>query len=58
MCVKLPPGNLNTGPYPSHSTNTYTCEVIIAPKEYGGDNYITISINIFIQLINWFLTFS
>ena len=58
MCVKFPFEDLNTGPHLSHSTNTYTCEVIIAPRECGGDNYIIISINIFIQLINWFLTFS
>ena len=58
MCVKFPLGDLNTGPCPPHSTNTYICEVIITPRDCSGDNYITISINIFIQLINWFLTFS
>ena len=52
MCVKLSPRDLNTGHYPSHSIITYTCEVIITPRECGGNNYITISINIFIQLIN------
>ena len=29
MCVKLPHGDLNLSPYPTHPTNTYTC----APKE-------------------------
>ena len=36
MCVKLPPGNLNSGPCPPHPTSTYTCRVIIAPKVCGG----------------------
>ena len=39
MCVKLPPGDLNSSPYPSHPTSTYTypistytCGVTIAQK--------------------------
>ena len=36
MCVKLPPRDLNPDPYPSHSTSTYTCEVIIAPRVCNG----------------------
>ena len=36
MCVKLSPGDLNLGPCPPHSTSTYTCGVIIAPKVCGG----------------------
>ena len=37
MCVKLHFGDLNPGPYPPHSTSTYTCGVIIAPKVCGGE---------------------
>ena len=36
MCVKLPPGDLNLGPYPPHPTSTYTCGVTIAPRVCGG----------------------
>ena len=36
MCVKLLLGDLNSDPYPPHSTSTYTCGVIIAPKVCGG----------------------
>ena len=36
MCVKLPPGDLNPDPCPSHLTNTYTCGVTIAPRVCGG----------------------
>ena len=32
MCVKLPPGDLNPGPYPSHPINTYTCGMTIASR--------------------------
>ena len=39
MCVKLPPGDLNLGPYSPHSTNTYTCGVTITLRMYGGSNY-------------------
>ena len=35
MCVKLPPGDLNPYPYPSHPTSTYTCGVTIAPRVQG-----------------------
>ena len=42
MCVKLPPGDLNPGPYPPHSTSnhipqasTYTYEVTIALRRCG-----------------------
>ena len=27
MCMKLPPENLNPGPYPQHTTNIYICGV-------------------------------
>ena len=37
MCVKLPFGDLNLGPYPPHPTSIYTYEVTIAPKVRGGD---------------------
>ena len=30
MCVKLPPGDLNSDFYLSHLTNIYTCGVTIA----------------------------
>ena len=36
MCVKLPPENLNPGPYPLHPTCIYTCRVITAPRVHGG----------------------
>ena len=36
MCVKLPHGDLNLSPYPTHPTNTYTCGVTIAPRMCGG----------------------
>ena len=36
MCVKLPLGDLNLGPYLPHPTNTYTCGVITALKMRGG----------------------
>ena len=38
MCVKLSPGDLNPGLCPLHATNTYTCEVTIAPRVCGGTN--------------------
>ena len=37
MCVKLSLGDLNLDPHP---TSTYTCEVIIAPRVYGGGLFI------------------
>ena len=40
MCVKLPLGNLNSGPYLPHYTNTYTCKVTIAPKVCNDINLI------------------
>ena len=42
MCVKLSLEDLNLGPYPPHSTNTYTCGVTITPKVYGGDILVTL----------------
>ena len=36
MCVKLPSRNFNPDPCLSHPTNTYTYEVIIAPKVRSG----------------------
>ena len=36
MRMKLPPRDLNPGPYPPHPTSTYTCEVTIAPRVCGG----------------------
>ena len=36
MCVKLPPGDLNPGPYLPYSINTYTYEMIVAPRMCGG----------------------
>ena len=32
MYVKLSPRDLNSNPYPPHSTSTCTCEVTIAPR--------------------------
>ena len=37
MRVKLPPRDLNPGPYPSHSINTYTYGVTIASMVCGGE---------------------
>ena len=37
MCVKLPSGYLNPGPYPSHPTSTYTCRVTIILRVCGGE---------------------
>ena len=36
MCVKLPHGDLNLSPYPTHPTNTYTCGVTIEPRVCSG----------------------
>ena len=38
MCVKLPVGDLNPGPYFPHPTNTYIYEVTIALRVCGGSN--------------------
>ena len=35
--MKLPPGDLNPGPYPPLPTNTYTCGVTITPGVCGGE---------------------
>ena len=40
MCVKLPLGNLNPDPYPTHPTSIYTCEVTTTPSVCGGDYWI------------------
>ena len=37
MCIKLSPGNLNPSHFSTHPTNTYTCEVTIAPKVCDGE---------------------
>ena len=37
MCVKLPPGDLKLGLYPSHLTSTYTCGVTTAPMVRSGE---------------------
>ena len=39
--MKLPFGDLNPGPYSSHPTSTYTCEVTIAPKVCGDELQIS-----------------
>ena len=41
MCVKLPPRDLNSGPYPAHPIGIYTCEVTTTPR-IRGDVYIYI----------------
>ena len=38
MCVNLPPGDLNLGPYSLHLTSTYTCGVTIAPTVCSDNN--------------------
>ena len=38
--MKLPPKDLNLGPYPPHPTNTYTYGVIIASRVCGDRNNI------------------
>ena len=40
MCVKLPPGDLKLGLYPSHLTSTYTCGVTTAPMVRSGESLI------------------
>ena len=60
MCVKFPPGDLNSGPYPSHLISTYTCEVPIVPRVRGGCNMLTFNYwrfdngNYFIPLFSFF----
>ena len=51
MCVKLPPGDLNSGPCPPHLTNTYTCGVTIAPKMCGGE--LLNHLNKECDVLNW-----
>ena len=36
MCVKLLSRDLNSGPYSSHPTSSYTYKMTIAPRMYGG----------------------
>ena len=36
MCVKFPPEDLNFSFCPSHFTNTYACEMIIASRVRSG----------------------
>ena len=36
MYVKLPPRDLNLGPYPPYSINTYTCGMTITSKVCSG----------------------
>jgi len=40
MCVKLPIGDLNLGPYPPHPINIYTCGVTTVPRVHDGTNVI------------------
>ena len=40
MYVKLSLGDLNSNPYPSHPTRTYTCRVIIILKVRNGTNQV------------------
>ena len=35
MYIKFPLEDLNLGPYPPHSTSTYTCEVTILPRVHN-----------------------
>ena len=35
MYIKFPLEDLNLGPYPPHSTNTYTCEVTISLRVHN-----------------------
>ena len=44
MCVKLPLGDLNHSPYLLYPTNTYTCEVTIAPRVCGGKIHICLKL--------------
>ena len=36
MCMKLSPNDLSPGSCPPRPTSTYTCEVTIIPRVYGG----------------------
>ena len=49
MCVKLPPGDLNLGPYPPHPTSTYTCGVTTAPRVRSG--YIEPNVSLRLKVI-------
>ena len=40
--MKLHPEYLNSGPFSSHLTNTYTCRMIITLRVCGGVSYIII----------------
>ena len=37
MCVKFPPGDLNPGPCPPHSTSIYTCGMTTTPMVRDGE---------------------
>ena len=39
--MKFPSRDLNSGSYPSHPINTYTCGVIIVSRVRGGCNMLT-----------------
>ena len=40
MCVKLPPRDLNPGPYPPHPTSIYICEVTTALRVHGENKIL------------------
>ena len=63
MGVKLSFKNLNPGPYLSHSTNIYTCEVTTAPRVRNGYIfssliYIYIYIYIYIHTHTYYIGYA
>ena len=52
MCVNLLPGDLNSGPCPLPSTNTYTCGVTITPRVCGC-MFINQLKGMVMELSNW-----
>jgi len=55
MCVKLPPKDLNPGPYPPLSISTYTYGVTIAPRVCGSHFFISKQIVYLSLVLNFFL---
>ena len=54
MCVKLPFRDLNLGPYPPHSTSTYTCGMTIT-QSLCSDRYKTYIKSLYGTFPNYFI---
>ena len=57
MCVKFPPKDLNSGPYPSHPTSTYTCGVTTALRVCDGELFFfgLVYLDLDFKSINFFM---